>query len=296
MARFGRGQQTEVKRSGGGRFTPTIRWAKNGETKHIQFLTPTKDMLTVYYHAYMIVGTRSDGRPQYRNFVSPKTSVDADNNCVVDDSVYDPIWDRFEIPARKRTFAYAVEMEPVLEPVTSSRGTVSEQIVGFEVATRTYETKEGEEKVVPAVGLIEQSQGIFYNFLYNFEKNRPVDDAVFSITRVGNGKDTSYNFIPAGDALSNSALNIPDELMLNLEDYLESLWMTDEDIAMLDALPDTHVLNEFAERNKNRNKSTDAKQTARSSSSAASDEDETPAVDTPANRFDQLRRKMTAGS
>ena len=306
MAKFGRGSAgvaSASKQSGGGKFMPNIKWDKN-ETKYVQFLQPIEEVLTVYFHGFMVVGTRDDGRPKYRNFVSPKTDADSDGNIKIDNTVYDPLWDDRDLPARKRSFALAVE----LEPVWGKNAKGKKMIDGFTVVQREWTDKEGEVHEVPAVGLIEGSPSAFYGYLNTFADNKgPIEEVVFQIGREDGQGAVKYNHLDLGPALDEDDLEIPEELLIDLEGYLEGMVMTDEDIAMITALPEDHVFNEFAERNKKakdkKAKSSSAKKPVARKPKAKVEEEEPEGdpddeggeeepADTKSNRFAQLRRNM----
>lgn len=320
MAKFGRGgagiESAAKQSSGGGKFTPTLKWEKD-ETKFIQFLHPLDDALTVFYHGYTIVGETNDGNPKFRHFVSPKTDSDGDGNLVMNKDEYDPIWDRFKEPGKKRTFAVAVELKPITESVKKN-GRMKKTIVGFEVATREYTDKDGEEHEVPAVGLIEGSPSAFFSALQTFEDSpvgAPIESLVFQTTRKGESKDTRYDHARAGDALTEDELDIPEELLIDLEAYLEDMVMTDEDIALLDDLPEDHLINKFANRGKKKSGSKTKSSSTKTRSSSKSkpkaklkeepeeDENDDPEDDegddeddAKANRFANLRRSMATTS
>lgn len=313
MAKFGRGgagiESAAKQTGGGGKFTPTLKWEKD-ETKFIQFLHPLDDALTVFYHGYTIVGENKDGNPRFRHFVSPKTDSDNDGNLVMNKDEYDPIWDRFGEAGKKRTFAVAVELTPITESV--KKGTrMKKTIVGFDVATRTYTDKDGEEHEVPAVGLIEGSPSAFFSALQTFEDSpvgAPIESLVFQTTRKGESTDTRYDHNAAGDALTEEELDIPEELLINLEQYLEDMVMTEEDIAMLDDLPDDHLINKFANRGKKKSGSKASTTKTRSSTKSKpkaklkeepeedenddSEDEEGDEDEAKANRFANLRRNM----
>jgi hypothetical protein len=312
MAKFGRGSAgitSAAKQGGSNKFMPNIRWAKD-ETKYIQFLHPIEDALSVFFHSFIVVGYRDNGKPIYRNFVSPQTDADNEGNITRNRDAYDPLWDDHDLPARKRTFAFGVE----LEPVWGKNGKGKKVIDSFEVATREWTDKEGETHEVPAVGLIEGSPSAFFSALDTFADSKgPIEAFVFQITRKGTGKDTKYVPFDITPALEDDELGIPDELIVDLEEYLESLVMTDDDIEMLSKLPEDHVFNEYAERNKkdkaksnDKAKSSDSKPAAKKSAAArkasskveepeddeSGAEDDGEEDDSKENRFAQLRRNM----
>lgn len=306
MANFRRGTEAAQKaaeRKSGGKFTPTIYWKDADETKYIQFLHSADDLITVLMHEYIITGHTDDGDPIYNSFVSRKDEgLDGPEG-------YDEIWDRFDIRPKQKTVAFAVELEPIMETVKKN-GRNKSVISGFQVAKRTFTTQEGEEREVPAVGLIIQHPGNFYGWLTTFAEDEDIEDSVFRVTRKGKGADTRYDWFPVGDSLDDEELDLAEEDIIDPVAYLEDLASEDRMRDLIADLPDDATLSKFAQKGKGKSSKAESTSTSRSSSTRVrrpkARVDEEPEAEEPeepesddegdddpvSNRFERLRKKV----
>ena len=302
MAHFGRGAKGNEAPPKMSKFVPNIRWTKN-ETKYIQFMQSADDFMTAFVHTFVVVGTRQNGKPQYRTFISPQTDVNDNGIVYRNTNEYDPLWDDRNLAAVKRGFTVAVELEPVWGKNDKGKKVIDH----FEVKQREWTDKEGDTHEVPAIGLVEGSPVAFFDKLHLFADSKgPIEEVVFQVKRTDGQGATSYTFLDLVPALDDNELDISDDLIIDLETYLEGLVMTDEDIAMIQSLPEGHVFNEYAERDKKAAASKDDENSSRSSKTPAKtrrvkakepeteddDDGETEVVDDKSNRFAQLRRNM----
>jgi hypothetical protein len=197
-------EATERKGTGGEfkPFCPEIRWGK-GEEKHLLILTDLEELQEYRLHEWIKVGTHTnaDGevKPDYDFFIS-RTDPSIGES-------YDELEGRLGAQPRNRFLGVAVELVPVTE---SGRGG-KQTVVGFEVATDTYTTKDDDDEEIdveyPAIGVISLSASNFWGWLGNYAEKADVNSTPMSVTRQGDDKDTRYDFIPMpGNEVDLSAL------------------------------------------------------------------------------------------
>lgn len=300
MASFRRGREAAAAAatsSGGGKFTPTHKF-ESGKTTYLQFLTSWDEIPTVLMHRFITVGFREDGSPMYRDFISRRDpALDGPEG-------YDVLIDRWESQPSQRCIGIAVELEPQYD----KKGT-KKVLAGFEVATRTYTDSEGAEKEVPNVALVIESPYTFYSHLGVVDDIKPIEEAVLSVTRTGQKKDTTYTIVPIGDALADEELAEfgVDEFFeeFDFEAYLEELADEDRMHELLDTLPADFVVNKWAKKKKGgkAEKSESSRSTrTRRVKDEPEDEPEEPEADveaeapTRSRRFSQLRKEVGASA
>lgn len=223
----------------GGKFTPTIRFEANS-TKYLQFLTPLDDVVTVLMHPYVQVDQKEDGTYIPAMFISRRDpALDGTEG-------YDPLIDRFGLQPSYKSIALAVELEAV---------DAKKKI--FEVATRQYETRDGDVKTVPNVGLVIQSPSNFFSHLDAINDVDAITDSVFAVKRTGKTRDTTYTFIQAGKALASDELEGLDDFLaeFDFDAHLEELADEARMKQLIDPLPDGWEVNKFAAKDKKNNRS-----------------------------------------
>ena len=275
-------------RSGGSKFTPRIKF-EAGKTKYIQFLDALEDIPTVLLHDFIIVGEREDGGKQYATFISQRdAALDGADG-------YDELIDRFKSNPTSKTIGLAVELVPVYE---QAAGAKRKTLAGFEVDTRQFENKDGETIEVPAVGLVVQSPSNFWGHVAVNDEITPIEETVFAVTRTGASTDTSYTFVPAGDALDlNDDL---EEFFKEFDfDALLEEWADEERMRELIApLPDDFVVNPYAKKDKkggkgqSSGKSQRSRRTQEEDAEVAEEEEEAEAKPSRSRRFAALRQDI----
>ena len=270
-----------AERSGGGKFMPSMKWDA-GETKYIQFITAIEDIPTVLFHNFIVTGFRDDGNKIYNSFISRRDpAIDGPEG-------YDELIDRFDESPVNKSIALALELEPVYK-TQGKRKTIE----GFEPAYRTFETKDGEEKTVPAVQLIIQSPGNFFGWLSTYADMKPIEGAIFAVKRVGKSTDTRYDFMEVTDE-GLDLTDVLEEVEFDFEAYLEELADEDRMRELIGDLPDDFVVNPY---NKNRKKESGGKSTR---TRVKADVEEEPAEEsaeevekpTRSRRFAALKSEM----
>jgi hypothetical protein len=203
-----------------------IQWAQE-EKKFIQFITPLEDIPRVKMHQFIITGIRDDGSYTYNDFVSRRDAgLDGPEG-------YDPIWTRFDMQPRDRCVAAAA----ALSPVRDAEGKVS----GWDISTKT--TRKGES--IPEVGLIIQHPANFFSWLATFEAEvgTEITNAVFSVTRRGEGIQTRYDFI------KTDFPTVPESefagLLPDIDGYLTYLADENRMRSLIDPLPDDFKISRF---------------------------------------------------
>lgn len=180
-------------------YAPSIFWNENDETKHVLFLNNIDDIPTLDMVRY-IPQTRKLADGTEKTFYE---EVIARTDRGIGESV-DPMARDWDGQIKQNQLAVAVELEPVVE-INEDNG--RQNVVGFEVATRTFErrirdedgdlTEEYEEVVAPEIGFVVQSPHNFYNILRSSDANDgPIDEIAQRITRVGKDSNTTYTFKP----------------------------------------------------------------------------------------------------
>ncbi len=183
-----------AERKGGGDFKPfcpELRWSQDGDEKYVLVLTDLEEgVVEALVHEWIKVGTfenrNGETKPKYEWFLSRKDRGIGETHDELERKGSQP---------KLRIMGVGVELEPVVEPGRGGRQTV----VGFEVATSTYNRKgeddETEEVTQPNIGVISQSSGNFWKPLSAFEDQMPVNETAFQIKRQGKDASTSYAFI-----------------------------------------------------------------------------------------------------
>jgi len=180
---------------------------------YLQLLLPLDEWVKVRLHEQLRVAIDEEGLPVHRSFISLKDAA------LGGPEARDPVEERtlrdggFE--ARERRIGVAAELVRTA--------------TGFEVATRT---ENGEE--LPTVGLIVQADKNFYTPLRVYRSHQ---DRVIAARKRGKGKETTYEFALAGDAIE-----IPTWPALDLDALLHDLADEDEMNAVLESLPDGWLL------------------------------------------------------
>ena len=286
MANFRRGADAitaAASRSGGGKFTPTHRF-EAGETKYIQFLDSIEEVPTVLMHRFITVGHKENGDPRYAEFISRRDpALDGAEG-------YDPLIDRFGSQPSQRCIALAVELTPRYK----TNGT-RKVIDGFDIATRTYEDAEGEEKTVPNVALVIESPFTFFGHLTAFADVKPIESVVFAVKRTGKSTDTQYTFIDAGEAI-----DLGEELdeffeEFDFDAYLDNLADEDRMHELIDPLPSDFVVNKFAKKGKgktttSKSNSTRSRREVEEDLPEDEDNDEAEETTSRSRRFQDLRK------
>ena len=160
-------------------------------------------------HEQLRVAYDGGGIPVFRSFVSPK-----------DPSLGGPDADD---PVEQRTLR-----DGGYEASDKLIGVAAELVragAGFELATRT---ENGE--AIPNVGLIVQAHKNFYRPLRAYRRHQ---DKVVAARKRGQGKDTKYEFMIAGEGIE-----VPAGLAPDLDAILHRLADEDEARAVLASLPD----------------------------------------------------------
>lgn len=286
MAKFRRGREAAeaAKTSGGaGRFTPTFKWSKPGDEFYLQFLTPSDDIPVIEYHNFIIVGESQDGKPIYKDFISPLDPAFADEGLD-----HDPLIDRFGVFPKSYNVALAVEVKPIKE---------GRKVVDWEVVNKEYETREGEKRVEPNVRLVMQS--IFSDLfpaLFNFveTKDEDITTKVFNVKQHGKGKDKKILPVEMGDAIE---LDFDPNEIFDWESHLESLASPERYAQYIDPLPDdAEVQRSFGGDSKKassgRSSSQRTTRTTRTESSSEAEENEETPVATRSARFQRLKTKV----
>ncbi len=267
MAKFRTGGEAVAAAAtrSGGKFTPTVKF-EAGKTKYLQFLTPLDETPTVLLHNFIITGEREDGGKIYNTFISRRDpALDGADG-------YDPLIDKFGVMPTNKTIGLAVELEPQFE---KKAGGGRQVLVGFDVATRQFENKDGETIEVPAVGLVVQSPSNFWNHIVVNDDIKPIEETVFAVTRTGADTTTAYTFVPAGDAM---------DLDEDLDEFFEQFdfeallddWADEDRIReLIDPLPSDFVVSAYAQKGK-KGKGKSSSQSTRSRKAAEPEEaDET---------------------
>jgi len=265
----------------GGKFMPNLKW-EAGETKYIQFITPVEEIVTVLFHNFIVTGYREeDGKPIYNSFISRRDrAIDGQDG-------YDELIDRFEVTPSQRSIALAVELEPVFK-TSGKRKTIE----GFEVAERTFENADGDEKTVPAVHLIIQSPGNFFGWLSTFADMKPIESSIFAVKRVGKTTDTRYDWMET-DAEPIDLEGILDEVEFDFDAYLENLADEDRMRELIGPLPDDFKVNPYQQKKGKGGgggKSTRTQAKEEDAAPEAAEEPEEPA--SRSRRFSKLREEM----
>lgn len=284
-----------AKSGGGGAFTPTIQWDKDGPgaKKYVQFLAELDDLLTVPMHSFMRTGKRDDGKWIYNDFI---VVPDDDGS-----SPYDPIADRFGEPPKEKGIMVGVEMEPIIERVDGKK-----KIVGFNVKEREWKDKDGETHTTACVGLIVQSPFNFWKQLATVEQDAgPIEESVFVVTRSGESKDTDYTFLPVGDALTEEELDISADEMVKLDEWLEERADEDRMHRLIDDLPDDWAITQYPSKKKDKGEEKSSKPKSKSSSTRSrrsapaveveEEEAEEPTPPKRKSRFASLKQEVEAG-
>lgn len=239
MPNFRRGAEAVAEaatRSGSGKFVPNIRFDA-GETKYIQFLTGMDDITTVLMHPLIIIGEREDGGKMYDTFISRR------DPALDGASGYDELIERFGESPVNKSIGIAIELEPKIETVGGRK-----KVKGYTVGTRQFETKDGEVKEVPAIGLVIQSPSNFFNHLVAHNDQTPIEEVVFAVKRTGKSTDTQYTFIPSGEAIEMGpeVETFFDEF--DFDGYLEELASEQRMKDLIGNLPDDWTVNQFSKR------------------------------------------------
>lgn len=199
MPDFRRGAQAieeSASRKGSGNFrpfVPAVQWRDDKEHKHVLFLTPISDTVTLDLHEWIPVGTgeKADGDSyiKYEQFISRKDAAIGED--------HDELEDRLEVKPKERTMGVGVELDPLME--TDDKG--RERVTGFTVATDTYVRKDDggneEEVTQPLIGIVSQSAQNFFGWLSSYDASQgPIEETPMSVTRRGKDANTTYDFIP----------------------------------------------------------------------------------------------------
>lgn len=252
-----------AERSGGtGKFVPSFKFEPN-KSKYIQFLTPIEEVPTVLFHNFIITGFREDGGKQYASFISRKDpQIDGPDG-------YDPLIDRFSSMPSSKNIALAVELEPEFKQVGTRKVPKS-----FSVQTRQFEGQDGEIKEVPAVGLVIQSPGNFFNHLTVISDTTPIEETILAVTRTGKSTDTDYTFVPVPGIEPLDLSGVLDEIEFDFDAYLEELASEDRIKELIGSLPDDFVVNPYAKKDKKKSSGTSSRTASKSEESL--DETEEP--------------------
>lgn len=203
-------------------FAPTISWRQDREEKYILFLNQAEDIPTIQMHEWIEVGTRQNGKPIYEWFISRKDSAIGEE--------YDDIEDRLGQPAKERTVAVAVELEP-----TFSEHKGRKRPTGFKVKTDIFERRadEGVEEVtMPVIGTVIQSRHNFFGWVGSFNENTaPIEETPLHVIRRGRDANTTYDFTPFLDQSVD---------FTNLFEYLDGVSYLAEELESL--LKETETL------------------------------------------------------
>lgn len=172
-------------------FCPEIRW-KDKEEKNILILTDLDELQEYSIHEWIKVGTQTNKagelKDKYEWFISRKDPSIGET--------YDELQDRLGQKPTMRFMGVAVELVPVVE---QGRGGKS-KVIGFEVATTTYEAKGEDDEMVdvdqPEIGIISLSSQNFWGWLAGFQaKHENVNLVPFAVTRRGADANTAYDFV-----------------------------------------------------------------------------------------------------
>ena len=182
------GERKAGGKGGGSQYWNYIRWREDKETKHVLFLTPAAELITVMLHEWIETGKTKNGKPRYAFF------IDRRDPCIGEE--YDDLADRLDTPSKRRTLGVAVELEPTTTKINNRN-----KVTGFEVKlesfTRTDENGDETEVRAPLIGIVSQAKGNFYGWLGSFaESHDPIEETPFEITRSGKGTDTTYVIVP----------------------------------------------------------------------------------------------------
>jgi hypothetical protein len=202
-------------------FCPEIRWGA-GDEKNLLILSDLEELQEFKIHEWIKTGehTNNDGdvKPDYDFFIS-RTDPSIGES-------YDELEGRLGSQPRLRFLGVAVELVPITETSTGRGGKTTENIVGFEVATDSYTSKNDDDVEIeveyPCIGVISLSASNFWGWLGNYAAKGDVNSTVMNVTRQGGDKDTRYDFIPlAGNEVDLSAV-------LELADGLSYIRETDD--------------------------------------------------------------------
>lgn len=215
------GNEVVERGSGGGSrsfkpWLPKIYWKGADDERFVLILNELQDIVRIQYHPYV---ETDEGAFSTMARTDPGIGERAD-----------PIQETWGYVPRMFDVMIAVELEPIAETkVVNGRDRIS--IVGFEVATRTFErrvrdedgelTDEKEEIIVPAIGCITQSPFNFGNQLNAYDHNdNPIHLTPFKITQVGAGSGVQYSFQGYPDTEFD---------LSNLFEYIENISYLDTD-------------------------------------------------------------------
>lgn len=227
-----------AQRSMGNKFVPVIRW-DDKETKYLQFLQPLEEWVTVLMHPFVWIEADNEDGKLPAMFIS-RRDPELDG-----ESGYDPLVTRFKQQPVYRTIALAVELEK--KSKTSKT---------YEVVKRQYETRDGETKEVPNVGLVIQSPHTFSKHAKaQVDEGFEIEEYVWAVKRQGASTDTTYSFSRMVDAVE-----LPEEVDEFLEEYdfdayLEDLASEQRMRDLVDTLPDDWVVNQFAKKKQTKQRS-----------------------------------------
>jgi hypothetical protein len=237
MANFRRGSAAITAAAEGGKsggFVNNMSW-KVDEKKYVQFLTGLEEMPTVLFHNFIITGIKKDGDAQYNNFVSRRDpALDGADG-------YDPILTRFGQKPSHRTLAVAAELVPEFREEKGRK-----RVTGVTLGTRTWKSKEG-DVTEPGLYLINQSPGNFFGYLTSWEEDtgKSVSDVVWSITRRGSSKDTTYDMVEVSGVEPVDLSDVLDKAP-DLDEYLSGLADEERIHTLIDPLPDDWKISKFA--------------------------------------------------
>lgn len=248
---------------GGGRFTRQLRWGnKKGQSMqhYVLFLSDWESIPTVLMHKMLDCGQNEEGNTIWRSFISQ-----ADPAIGGDD----PLITKHGLKPRNQNIAFVV----LMEPVTETKG--GRQVVkSFVPQMDTWTDKDGEEHTEPAVRVIVESPSTFFSYFATYaEDEGPIENVVFSVTRVGTDTNTTYNPIP-----STKPFELGDDFDLEaslakLEAYVNDLADDERMHTLIDHLDEGHVFDKYAEMRK---KEKEGKGDKKSSSSKSSAKKSTP--------------------
>lgn len=189
------GNEVVERGAGGGTrnfkpWLPKIFWRGADDEHFILILNTLEDIVRVQYHPFI---ETDDGIFSVLARTDPGIGERAD-----------PMQEVWKYEPRLFDVMIAVELEPIFESRVVN-GRERQSIAGFEVATRTFEsrirddngelTDDKEEVTVPAIGCITQSPYNFGNQLNAYDNNdNPIHLTPFRITQVGKGSGVTYSF------------------------------------------------------------------------------------------------------
>lgn len=187
MAKFDKGAEAirEAAKSTKRRnFTPILQFGKkdNEKQKYLQYLVPLREVPTVLWHNFAVVGRTKEGKPLYEHFISQRTPALGKGQ-----DGYDPIEDIWGQAPKKKNVALAVELEPIK---------TGKKITGFKPVmndARSYKKRDGTEVTVgpqPKVVFVVQSPFNFFNYYTTYEEStgNDINEVAWLVEKQGGGE------------------------------------------------------------------------------------------------------------